>query len=98
MKWWSANFFSFSGDILAKICKDYSDEENVSHSLKAGLRFCAENLSVIQDYRHAQVMRLESKVIRPLSDYGNICKQIKVMETANTCTVLIFVLGGGVFL
>ncbi|XP_062610033.1 GDNF-inducible zinc finger protein 1-like [Saccostrea cucullata] len=65
------------GDILAKICKDYSDEETVSHSLKAGLRFCAENLSVIQDYRHAQVQRLESKVVRPLSDYGNICKQIK---------------------
>ncbi|XP_061196254.1 GDNF-inducible zinc finger protein 1-like [Saccostrea echinata] len=65
------------GDILAKICKDYSDEENVSHSLKAGLRFCAENLSVIQDYRHAQVQRLESKVVRPISDYGNICKQIK---------------------
>nr|XP_011449456.2 protein FAM92A-like isoform X2 [Crassostrea gigas] len=66
------------GDILAKLCKDYSDEENVSHSLKAGLRVCAENLSVIQDYRQTQIMRLESKVVRPISDYGNICKQIKI--------------------
>lgn len=66
------------GDLLAKLCKDYSDEETVSHSLKAGLRTCAENLSIVQDYRHAQVMRMESKVLRPISDYGNICKQIKV--------------------
>ncbi|OWF51053.1 Protein FAM92A1 [Mizuhopecten yessoensis] len=65
------------GDILAKQLIEYAKTEDTSHSLKNGLLHFSENLSAIQDYRQAGIQRVETKVLRPLSDYGNICKQVK---------------------
>lgn len=44
------------GDLLAKHLVEYGKTEDVSHSTKAGLYRCAENLSAIQDYRETEVM------------------------------------------
>ena len=65
------------GDLLAKQLVEYSNVEDISHSTKAGLHRCAENMSAIQDYREAEIKRLEAKVVRPMSDYGGICKSVK---------------------
>ncbi|XP_059178714.1 CBY1-interacting BAR domain-containing protein 2-like [Physella acuta] len=37
----------------------------------------AESLSTVQDYREAEVKRLEGKIITPLMNYGLLCKQTK---------------------
>ncbi|KAK3086450.1 hypothetical protein FSP39_018586 [Pinctada imbricata] len=65
------------GDILAKQLNEFTKEEDISHSLRAGLQGCSQNLAAVQDYREAQIKRMEAKVVRPLMDYGNICKQLK---------------------
>ncbi|XP_051992227.1 CBY1-interacting BAR domain-containing protein 1 [Xyrauchen texanus] len=59
-------------DLLVKEVSLYADTE--TPNLKSGLKNFADQLAKIQDYRQAEVERLEVKVIEPLKAYGNIVK------------------------
>ncbi|RUS75426.1 hypothetical protein EGW08_016805, partial [Elysia chlorotica] len=65
------------GDLLAKQLMEYAEYEKWNPSLSAGMLKFAENVSAVQDYREAQVKRLEGKIISPLMHYGLLCKQTK---------------------
>ncbi|XP_035981138.1 CBY1-interacting BAR domain-containing protein 2 [Fundulus heteroclitus] len=55
--------------ILKNAEKNLEDPE-----FQIGLKNLAEDLALVQDYRHAQVERLETKVVTPLKAYGDIIK------------------------
>ncbi|XP_043923280.1 protein FAM92A isoform X2 [Protopterus annectens] len=59
-------------DSLVKEISIYADTE--TPNLKRGLKSFAVELANIQDYRTAQVERLEAKVLEPLKSYGTIVK------------------------
>lgn len=59
-------------DLLVKEIGIYADTE--TPNLKCGLKNFADQLAKVQDYRQAEVERLEMKVIEPLKAYGNIVK------------------------
>ncbi|XP_066531194.1 CBY1-interacting BAR domain-containing protein 1 [Hoplias malabaricus] len=59
-------------DLLVKEVNLYADTE--TPNLKSGLKNFAEQLAKVQDYRQAQVERLEAKVIEPLKAYGSVVK------------------------
>ncbi|XP_041045436.1 protein FAM92A isoform X1 [Carcharodon carcharias] len=59
-------------DLLVKEFREYSNTE--TPNLKYGLSGFADHLALIQDYRHAQVERLEAKVVEPMKKYGSIAK------------------------
>ncbi|XP_026113328.1 protein FAM92A [Carassius auratus] len=59
-------------DLLVKEVSLYADTE--TPNLKLGLKNFADQLAQIQDYRQAEVERLEVKVIEPLKAYGNMVK------------------------
>nr|Q1LU86.1 RecName: Full=CBY1-interacting BAR domain-containing protein 1; Flags: Precursor [Danio rerio] len=59
-------------DLLVKEINVYADTE--TPNLKCGLKNFADQLAKVQDYRQAEVERLEVKVIEPLKAYGNIVK------------------------
>ncbi|XP_056335820.1 CBY1-interacting BAR domain-containing protein 1 [Danio aesculapii] len=59
-------------DLLVKEISIYADTE--TPNLKCGLKNFADQLAKVQDYRQAEVERLEVKVIEPLKAYGNIVK------------------------
>ncbi|XP_072168906.1 CBY1-interacting BAR domain-containing protein 1-like [Diadema setosum] len=63
------------GDLLSKSILTYAEAE--APSTKTGLTAFAEHISSIQDYRQAQVSRLEFKVVQPLTLYGTACKHAK---------------------
>ncbi|XP_070575916.1 CBY1-interacting BAR domain-containing protein 1-like isoform X2 [Ptychodera flava] len=63
------------GDAVAKAVLLYADSE--TPSMKTGLTGFAECLSSVQDYRNAEVDRLERKVVTPLTLYGTECKHAK---------------------
>ncbi|EFN76866.1 protein FAM92A isoform X2 [Harpegnathos saltator] len=65
------------GDELAKIIHTYADLETVNRSLSTGLASFSATLSVIGDYRDAEVQRLDAKVVAPLSQYATICKHAR---------------------
>ncbi|XP_067281340.1 CBY1-interacting BAR domain-containing protein 1 [Pseudorasbora parva] len=71
-------------DLLVKEVGIYADTE--TPNLKCGLKNFADQLAKIQDYRQAEVERLEVKVIEPLKAYGNIVKakreDLKQTQTA----------------
>ncbi|XP_067267934.1 CBY1-interacting BAR domain-containing protein 1 [Chanodichthys erythropterus] len=71
-------------DLLVKEVNLYADTE--TPNLKCGLKNFADQLAKIQDYRQAEVERLEVKVIEPLKAYGNIVKtkreDLKQTQTA----------------
>ncbi|KAH9509489.1 Protein fam92a [Bulinus truncatus] len=71
------------GDIFAKHVKEYADLEQINTSSKINLVTFAENFSAVQDYRDAEVQRLEVKVLKPLMLYGKICKDIKTSVKKN---------------
>ncbi|XP_071958711.1 CBY1-interacting BAR domain-containing protein 1-like [Antedon mediterranea] len=64
-----------AGDDISKTILQYA--ENEMQTTKAGMTGFAEQLSAVQDYRHAMVERLEYKVVQPLSLYGTACKHAK---------------------
>ncbi|XP_018376059.1 PREDICTED: protein FAM92A1 isoform X2 [Trachymyrmex cornetzi] len=64
-------------DEVAKTIQTYADSEVVNRSMSAGLANFSATLSVIGDYRDAEVQRLDSKVIVPLSQYAMICKHAR---------------------
>jgi hypothetical protein len=59
-------------DELAKTCMEYAGVE--LGSLKQSLTSFAEHISAVQDYRQAQIDRLEQKVLTPLLTYGTEVK------------------------
>ncbi|XP_032876019.1 protein FAM92A isoform X2 [Amblyraja radiata] len=59
-------------DLLVKAVREYADTE--TPHLKYGLSSFADHFALIQDYRHAEVERLEAKVVKPLKKYGSITK------------------------
>ncbi|XP_048752562.2 CBY1-interacting BAR domain-containing protein 1-like isoform X2 [Ostrea edulis] len=65
------------GDQIAKDLVDYTEAETSNPSMVRSLSEFASNLATVQDYRQAQVTRLESKVLTPLANYGLKCKHAK---------------------
>ncbi|XP_012691505.1 protein FAM92A [Clupea harengus] len=59
-------------DVLVREINLYAETE--TPNLKSGLTHFANQLSQIQDYRQAEVERLEAKVIEPLKGYGAVLK------------------------
>ncbi|XP_053493861.1 CBY1-interacting BAR domain-containing protein 1 [Ictalurus furcatus] len=59
-------------DLLVREIGHYADME--TPNLKNGLKHFADQLATLQDYRHAQVERLDAKVVEPLKAYGTIVK------------------------
>uniref|UniRef100_A0A667XBJ7 CBY1 interacting BAR domain containing 1 n=1 Tax=Myripristis murdjan TaxID=586833 RepID=A0A667XBJ7_9TELE len=60
-------------DLLVKEINLYADTE--TPNLKMGMKQFADQLAKIQDYRQAEVERLEAKVIEPLKCYGAVVKR-----------------------
>ncbi|XP_029299817.1 CBY1-interacting BAR domain-containing protein 1 isoform X3 [Cottoperca gobio] len=60
-------------DVLVREIGMYADTE--TPYLKRGMKQFADHLAKIQDYRQAEVERLESKVIEPLKSYGAVVKR-----------------------
>ncbi|XP_034416402.1 protein FAM92B-like [Cyclopterus lumpus] len=59
-------------DLLVAQLFDFSSREDPE--LQIGLKNMAEDLAMVQDYRQAQVERLETRVVAPLKTYGDIVK------------------------
>ncbi|KAM3828809.1 CBY1-interacting BAR domain-containing protein 2 [Vipera latastei] len=62
-------------DVLVKKLIDYANTENPE--LRTTVKNFAEDLAKVQDYRQAEVERLEQKVVEPLKMYGVLIKQAK---------------------
>ncbi|KAF3817590.1 hypothetical protein GH733_012877 [Mirounga leonina] len=62
-------------DQLVKQLTDFANTENPE--LRATVRSFAEDLAKVQDYRQAEVERLETKVVSPLKLYGAHIKQTR---------------------
>ncbi|KAM4018586.1 LOW QUALITY PROTEIN: CBY1-interacting BAR domain-containing protein 2 [Anomaloglossus baeobatrachus] len=60
-------------DELVKQLIDFGNTENPE--LRSAMKNMAEELAKIQDYRHAQVERLETKVVNPMKSYGPLIKE-----------------------
>ncbi|XP_013133876.1 PREDICTED: protein FAM92A1 isoform X1 [Papilio polytes] len=65
------------GDELAKVVKDYANNELVNKSLSSGLDNLSITLTAIEEYRNCEVQRLEAKVIGELCQYEAICKHAR---------------------
>ncbi|XP_034555953.1 protein FAM92A-like [Notolabrus celidotus] len=59
-------------DLLVREIGAYADTE--TPNLKRGMKKFADHLAKIEDYRQAEVERLEAKVIEPLKSYGAVVK------------------------
>ncbi|NXP78413.1 FA92A protein, partial [Ramphastos sulfuratus] len=59
-------------DLLVNEIYAYADTE--TPNLRFGLKNFADEFSRLQDYRQAEVHRLEAKVVEPLKSYGTIVK------------------------
>ncbi|CAL1545999.1 unnamed protein product, partial [Lymnaea stagnalis] len=71
------------GDLFSQHLKEYADNQRINGSTKVNLTTFAQNFSAVQDYRHAEVQRLEEKVLKPLTRYGKICKNMKSSVRSN---------------
>ncbi|KAM3858470.1 CBY1-interacting BAR domain-containing protein 1 [Diretmus argenteus] len=60
-------------DLLVREISLYADTE--TPNLKRGMKQFADQLAKVQDYRQAEVERLEAKVIEPLKNYGTVVKR-----------------------
>ncbi|MBN3274454.1 FA92B protein, partial [Polyodon spathula] len=60
-------------DLLVKQLSDFANTENPE--LRTCLKSLADDLAMVQDYRQAEVERLENRVVMPLKAYGDIIKQ-----------------------
>ncbi|XP_073515836.1 CBY1-interacting BAR domain-containing protein 2 [Phyllobates terribilis] len=60
-------------DELVKQLIDFGNTENPE--LRSAMKNMAEEMAKIQDYRHAQVERLETKVVTPMKVYGPLIKE-----------------------
>ncbi|XP_034002760.1 protein FAM92B-like isoform X2 [Trematomus bernacchii] len=59
-------------DLLVAQLFEFSSREDPE--LQSGLKNLAEDLAMVQDYRQAQVERLETRVVAPLKAYGEVVK------------------------
>ncbi|KAF5895224.1 protein FAM92B-like, partial [Clarias magur] len=59
-------------DALAQQINEYANAEGPE--LRICLKNLSEDLAMVQDYRQAEVERLETRVVSPLKAYGNIVK------------------------
>ena len=72
---WPIGFwFSILGDTLAKQINQYASQDKLSHSSSNNLKQFAQNLSIIQDYRDAEVLSLLTFFL-PVSSADNLGKQ-----------------------
>ncbi|XP_053304273.1 CBY1-interacting BAR domain-containing protein 2 [Spea bombifrons] len=62
-------------DTLVKQLIDFANTENPE--LRTAMKNMAEELAKVQDYRHAQVERLETKVVSPMKRYGPLIKETR---------------------
>ncbi|XP_075305542.1 CBY1-interacting BAR domain-containing protein 1 [Odontesthes bonariensis] len=60
-------------DLLVREMGMYADTE--TPDLKRGMKQFADHVAKVQDYRQAEVERLEAKVIEPLKSYGAVVKR-----------------------
>ncbi|XP_020670214.3 CBY1-interacting BAR domain-containing protein 2 isoform X1 [Pogona vitticeps] len=72
-------------DLLVKQLIDYANTENPE--LRTAVKNFAEELAKVQDYRQAEVERLEAKVIEPLKVYGILIKQTKAESQVHKASV-----------
>lgn len=74
------------GDLLHKTVQTYAEGE--SQSMREGLTVFADCLAAVQDYRDAQVHRLEDNLVESLSVYETKCKQARndVKNSTTLCT------------
>ncbi|XP_026156108.1 CBY1-interacting BAR domain-containing protein 1 isoform X2 [Mastacembelus armatus] len=72
-------------DLLVREIDLYADTE--TPNLKRGMKQFAQHLSVIQDYRQAEVKRLEAKVIEPLKGYGAVVKRKRAESELQRATM-----------
>ncbi|KAI1904204.1 hypothetical protein AGOR_G00003270 [Albula goreensis] len=59
-------------DLLVQQLSDFANTEE--SELRTCLKNLAEDLAMVQDYRQAEVERLETRVVTPLKAYGDIVK------------------------
>ncbi|XP_057334019.1 CBY1-interacting BAR domain-containing protein 1-A isoform X1 [Microplitis mediator] len=64
-------------DEVAKVIQTYAESETINISLSRGLSNFAATLSVIGDYKDAEVQRIDSKIISILSHYSIICRHAR---------------------
>ena len=64
-------------DILAKMLLKLAEAETISKSFRAGVSSFACHFSMVQDYRNAEIERLEKKVISEMTTYGEACKTVR---------------------
>nr|XP_015223566.1 PREDICTED: protein FAM92B isoform X3 [Lepisosteus oculatus] len=67
-------------DLVVKQLVDFANTENPE--LRACLKNLAEDLAMVQDYRQAEVQRLETRVVSPLKTYGDIIKHKRAESNA----------------
>ncbi|KAH1177527.1 hypothetical protein KIL84_011229 [Mauremys mutica] len=67
-------------DLLVNEIYAYAATE--TPSLKLGLKNFADEFSKLQDYRQAEVERLEARVVDPLKSYGTIVKLKRVFRSS----------------
>ncbi|CAL8371298.1 unnamed protein product [Boreogadus saida] len=60
-------------DLLVREINVYAETE--TPTLKRGMKHFADQLAKIEDYRQAEVERLEAKVVEPLKSYGAVVKR-----------------------
>ncbi|CAL8296992.1 unnamed protein product [Lota lota] len=60
-------------DLLVREINVYAETE--TPNLKRGMKQFADQLAKIEDYRQAEVERLEAKVVEPLKSYGAVVKR-----------------------
>ncbi|XP_074115485.1 CBY1 interacting BAR domain containing protein Fam92 isoform X1 [Cotesia typhae] len=64
-------------DELAKVIQNYATSETMNQSLSRGLYNFGATLSVIGDYKDAEVQRIDSKIVSTLSQYSMICRHAR---------------------
>lgn len=65
------------GDEVAKSISSFASKENCNQTLRLGLGEFSDVLYSIQEYRDAEVHRMQVKVVHELDSYTAICKQTK---------------------
>uniref|UniRef100_A0A8C8FXX3 FAM92B n=1 Tax=Oncorhynchus tshawytscha TaxID=74940 RepID=A0A8C8FXX3_ONCTS len=73
---WKTGKLRDQADMLVRQLNDFSNTEDPE--LRTCLKNLAEDLAMVQDYRQAEVERLEIKVITPLKAYGDIVENKRV--------------------